>query len=624
MYNKKTVKGKRQNNDDYKLGQEEFVNPFNFVSLREGVKRDINMESELGQTHTGYLECELENKTPLAMPEICDNHEKDVHHHYEAYRLGGKLAIPGSSIRGTIRSVYETLTNSCMVTMKQNAHLTKRVDPEKVFRPCVIKYDSKKKEWSLYKAIRVAVPATVGRVGDEDGERILICSNKGGSGKTTQQVHWGDEVQYLTKKTKVSKIMADRDQWQDVSQNKWVKNGYVFVGESFEGKQYESIFSVREKVEYISSEIIKESISGLEDTLKIYRSKAINKKYPKNHLGYKGYERVREKGIIPLWYQWDGKSERLYFSLGAIGRMAYKNTMEELSFEHSPCVDRKKLCPACSVFGMVAPGSNNGYGLATRVRFTDAICVNEGKADTFYRTLRELDNPRNSYLQFYSEDGKNYDSEGAQIKGRKYYWHIPAVLNDESIYSTEEKNKRNGTVELIQPNHRFAFRVYYDGITDEELAKMVWVLTLGGNDSGCLHKIGGGKPLGLGSAKIKVLACVERNCDTRNGYHVKEREIPKINPTDYFIKNALKDIKTITKFENGIQVRICYPFVTLSEKLRTSGVTEGTLSDNALANHQWFSANKREKNPIVLPSICKTKECSLRAYELVKIQKEKK
>jgi hypothetical protein len=56
-------------------------------------------------------------------------------------------------------------------------------------------------------------------------------------------------------------------------------------------------------------------------------------------------------------------------------------------------------------------------------------------------------------------------------------------------------------IQPVCPGARFAFRVYFENLTDEELGALLWALEL---PAGCAHKLGMGKPLGLGSARIKV------------------------------------------------------------------------------------------------------------------------
>ena len=97
-----------------------FVNPYNFVSSDFSQKTKADLKKE---KYTGVLKCHLITKTPVAIPgEIIEEtrvEEKlnQMHKTYEFFNYGeGKYVIPGSSIRGAVRSVYEAITDSCYVT----------------------------------------------------------------------------------------------------------------------------------------------------------------------------------------------------------------------------------------------------------------------------------------------------------------------------------------------------------------------------------------------------------------------------------------------------------------------------------------------------------------------------
>ena len=51
------------------------------------------------------------------------------------------------------------------------------------------------------------------------------------------------------------------------------------------------------------------------------------------------------------------------------------------------------------------------------------------------------------------------------------------------------------------PGAKTRFKVYFEDITEEELAALLYSLTLG-ND--CNHRIGRGKPYGMGAVKVNV------------------------------------------------------------------------------------------------------------------------
>ena len=106
----------------------QFINPYNFVpiNLKKTERSDITKNQE--NTITGYLDCQLRCKTPLAIPDTSRKVKNDNEHQkYPFFSVGGeKPVIPGSSIRGVIRSAYETITDSCLGSMKKDTLFTVR------------------------------------------------------------------------------------------------------------------------------------------------------------------------------------------------------------------------------------------------------------------------------------------------------------------------------------------------------------------------------------------------------------------------------------------------------------------------------------------------------------------
>ena len=186
----------------------------------------------------------------------------------------------------------------------------------------------------------------------------------------------------------------------------------------------------------------------------------------------------------------------------------------------------------------------NEESKGSNLRFTDAfLCKDEGTTKNVL--LKELGAPRPSYLQFYSEGGKSYNEKDAVIRGRKYYWHIPKAAENAEIYKDKTATNRNSTMELINTGNEFQFSVYYDSITEDQLRVLKYVLSL--EDDKHMHKLGHGKPLGLGSVKIQIL-------DDR-------RKVNDLNMDNYCINkqridnNSIKDIKFI---DTNIYILIIY------------------------------------------------------------------
>lgn len=66
---------------------------------------------------TGKIACTLEAITPLFVSHSEGIELHGEHRSYEFFKLGGQHALPATSLRGMVRSVFETVTNSCMAML---------------------------------------------------------------------------------------------------------------------------------------------------------------------------------------------------------------------------------------------------------------------------------------------------------------------------------------------------------------------------------------------------------------------------------------------------------------------------------------------------------------------------
>lgn len=85
-----------------------FINPYTFIPVNDGNKKSLceyyNSDSDL---ISGKIECTLFTRSQIA---LCDETDEGE---FVFFNVKGKPIIPGSSLRGTIRSLYEALTDSC-------------------------------------------------------------------------------------------------------------------------------------------------------------------------------------------------------------------------------------------------------------------------------------------------------------------------------------------------------------------------------------------------------------------------------------------------------------------------------------------------------------------------------
>lgn len=233
---------------------------------------------------------------------------------------------------------------------------------------------------------------------------------------------------------------------------------------------------------------------------------------------------------------------------------------EKLKF--TACDDFQNLCPTCRLFGMSTPATvkeekEDEPFFRGKVTFNDARL--EGEPQYLNPVLLiELSNPKPRHRQYYSEGGL-----GQLAVGRKFYYHSPALglltARPEEVQLLEKfrvsRNlpamspdglHRKNTIRPLTPFSIFRFEIDFHDLTDAELALLVYSLELspmltleeghlpidsthrlkngaqmiaalqaGTGNAGVYHKIGYGKPAGLGTSAIYIEELINLNPQDR-------------------------------------------------------------------------------------------------------------
>lgn len=571
---------------NYEFSQEKFViNPYTFVRSKKDVKRFKEI-AENEELHTGVISCKLIVKTPLLIPDVekATGLKDDKNVEYPFMSIGNseniRYIIPGSSLRGPIRSTYEALTNSCFVTAGSSQNISTRTKAP--FEPgLLMRVDNK--------LVLKPAKAYLFKVGDyksnkNDGTDNVWCIAT--QEELRRKYRYGDTIYFEGRTSKKGKYFVKKV-------GAALKKGYMYIGEYISKKRHESIF-IDKKEPNILSENLDLAYQKLKETIKIYQNEKINKNLTKDQDGiyHHGYDQVDfesfEKGKIealPVWYkkinQDETEQNKVYLSFAGIGRYNYEKGMGELLGERQPCTSRNNLCPACRIFGVT--GKNEEKGIASRVRFSDIIIDEDIEFKKY--SLSPLRSPHPSYLPFYaitSDYNQGYDAEGSDIRGRKFYWHHASENTD--------INNADTTIEGIKSGI-FSFSVYYEDLTETQLEHVLWLLCLGENeeDGKYCFKIGHGKPLGYGSVKIIVDGYKERTVEDGNYIlcsHSESDVNNKVAEVDLF-ENA-PDLKHVLNFNTLNKKEVSYPYVLDGEGKRSSDPNDVNMS-----SAKWFSENMK-------------------------------
>ena len=142
------------------------------------------------------------------------------------------------------------------------------------------------------------------------------------------------------------------------------------------------------------------------------------------------------------------------------------------------------LCIACRMFGAMHSSDMLSLG---HVSFNDAVEVCVCKHEAIYTTA--LMGPKPRHEAFYLDPEQ-------WIAGRKFYFHQP-----DGIKTQHAKTDYNEHITPVDIGSQFAFSLQFTNLETLELKTLLYVLVL---EQDIRHKIGYGKPAGLGSVRFDI------------------------------------------------------------------------------------------------------------------------
>lgn len=525
---------------------ETFINPYTFIPVSKGVKKEYS-DYFSEPLITGKISCVLKTKTQIS---VCDFGANEREH--EFFSIDGTTpVIPGSSLRGVIRSIYESLTDSCFcsVNADDDDYFSSRMNKQKT-----------------------------GLLVRENGVYVLYEAKRS-----------KDDNNWITEDMKTGdKVCFDEYIQGNISYVDGVNNedgnqfeGFIHKVDTLETKRREKT------VHNYFSVFRKQNRIGEIDSKYIERFKVNVDRYtPNDAIRGKEYKAAfknmyeKEGVFLPCWYI--KENGHYYFAPSQMSRSIYANKPIDLLKKQGldKCISRSNVCEACSVFGTINETKSGSITVPSRLRFGDAICVSPEPLDRIYK-LPILAQPRLSSFEFYlinSEDSFGADDEKTRIAGRKYYWHNnKANITKDAV--NKEGNKMDESVRLIKPGKEFRFEVFFDRITEKTLKKLIFAINLGENsiDGNYCHKIGHGKPIGLGSVKIAIEEIKIRSF--ANGFYT-EKDMTELASSDlsseFSSATNISNIRRVTDFNAVNGALIGYPTIE-------SGNTE---------IFKWFAENR--------------------------------
>lgn len=601
-----------------KLPQNKFINPYNFIPL-PSEKAGKYLDQDI---HTGVINYTVTTKTPLFIPNTSSENAfqcKGKHKSYDFYSYQeleeGKdyrneyyePVIPGSEIRGMMRSIYETLTDSCMSVFNDSLYPERRTGD--VFSSALLYRNGswKDADYVLYKADSYRIP---GGFDDNDIKENF---------KEGQKIYF--DVRGRGISPSAENVSAKRTSQE--------KAGYLIKGMPFQ-KRKKNCY-VFEKSNSIVQVFEKKDLERLSAVIMSYQEQ------PKQSDFYGEYKEELEKFMngeggeyFPVRYSVveSGKAKVLYLSPAAITKEIAKTPLKSVLGDLQACDHFANCCPACDLFGMV--GRDNESGIGSKIRFSDARVVGINDYEACYEKplVREtLGTPKLSNPEFYlvrpeGADSWNYDyyikdgriyfyskEHPLKIRGRKFYCHQPNVKLPKDVEPTE----LNATIRPVKEGVTFKGQLYYENISEKQLRQLMWLLGSREASSNVYFKLGSGKPLGYGSIFTQILSCEERYITVDNemiNYQIQQRNVTPIRYEEAEFSNEVKkDFLRFFSLDYAKAEEVSYPYV-IYENGEDSRI--GTTVNKGF---EWFQINKgnnikkRDKSKIenTLPLISEKK-----------------
>lgn len=552
-----------------------FLNPYNFVRYlppHRATTDDDASTQLMGRTvpppHdrwvglSGSISCALEVMTPLFVSDTegVQATSQNGHYSYRFFRIGDRKAIPASSLRGVIRSVFAAATNSCFANLggEQLSYRLPSTEVQKLV-PARVEKDGEGR-WRLrllpgrapfapdqgqkkglyaaparfYRALRPTgrrrqdPPPPIGDVEKwEHGEElfaVLLEVKFPPSWRALAIAKSRDEAEKLRAK------MAPRYKGQVITQQGW----FCRTNQNTDNKNSERFFfrdpgrrDVPETIP-LPEKVARNYEALIDDYHRRHESDVKKRQRPDkvegDKLAYSRFilkpEERRLRGGELVYARLRGQAPNLqveFIAPVSWPRVAYERSIADLLPGHlRRCDSIQSLCPCCRTFGWVhGDGSEERESAyAGRVRFSHALLEGAGKEMTEPLTLAILGSPKPTTTRFYlvGPDGRpsdrpqdditvGYDGRHGnnRLRGRKFYRHYFPKDGKPEQASPSDQNRTIREAE--GPGARFAFTVEFENLAPVELGALLWALTL---DNKGYHRLGYGKPLGMGSVQVSV------------------------------------------------------------------------------------------------------------------------
>lgn len=504
---------------------EQFVNPYTFVPLPSRAPERTPPHGHRGNPEllSGKLRVRIRTVTPLLIRGFGNENGK----HLLPRLTDGRAFLPGSSLKGAVRSLHETLTGSCLrvfhgdflpsyrspVETRSTRQLAVVVKPGDASTPPVLHLCESVRDPREYRLDQKDLEGRDLKSGD------LLTVDKRPGKRPTNPRRGGEWVLFLSDaKARDSghpyrahvRRLSDEDGDKAVAVPDEVWQRFRTIALDTDDQRTARRNETRGRT--------------TEPVVHEYRPKpGTSREVMVGHRDLAGPDLKQGQAV---WVDVDDRKTVTDLGLAMIWRHQGRGAAGERAVGFEPCFSHEALCPSCRLFGSIDPTPAEEDRQAQQrayrghVRFGNAV-VN-GKVGKKSGTLPPMGSPRPGAGQFYLDnagwEGKAGDSPlrewgsaadrpaPRKIRGRKHYWQTPERNGREKFRKDSHKADSGTDVELFDENNLLEAEITFTDIDEAQLGGLIAALrpSEAVQDPKARLHIGGGRPLGYGSCEVVI------------------------------------------------------------------------------------------------------------------------
>ncbi len=550
----------------------EVRSPFNFVPLNtkifypewaDLITQDIPFENGI----SGSIEMTINAKTPVF---VRNGHsQEDMKAENDAYKSfskfpDGRYFIPGSSVKGTVRSVLEILSMGKMHVDNKAMFAQPRLD-QKVkmdMRKIRCGWLHRRPDDTYYISVCKGNPQRISlwEIDRMFGTHVLEEHFSGEKHFNLNKEILDNNVTYDPKtaafKYHLLESTGENIDLEDLSFSPGEKNTYVYDKDGdFQGTIVLTSQPDKKKnwgcpnpkksegkwKEFIFPSEIDHDLELTEVLFNRYKSM-----YQDSPDWTFRMKKIDTTGM-PVFLR-ENKNGLVDFGLTFMYKIPYTYVPDDLASKHERKAGKKEYFPdlAECIFGYISKEK----ALKGRVQFSHFVS-DDAREDT--ECCLVLNGPKASFYPFYirqnqgrngfTNEYQNYNN--GELSGRKRY-----ILRDSIWQKQAESDKLNTWIHPLRAGSSFKGTIHFHNLLPEELGALLSALTFHGNES-CYHQIGQAKPYGFGKvtfelSELQVPSYLESSLHEKNFYMARFEQMMQLFDPSWRVTNSLKEFFTLS------------------------------------------------------------------------------